>query len=97
MKPFTYSARLPKLDSFFVEGGEMDRLIRDNVGRRFRWIDDVMKREIPENIYRWAHSGQRFAMRKAAEWLADNGYTFRVWPDRTEICRGEKVLSTFKL
>lgn len=69
------------------------RVIEAQIEREDQWMDATMRAHVPERIYRWAHSGLPFALRKVAEWLEREGIRQERWLDgRIRVVRGAEVL-----
>lgn len=61
-----------------------------------RFFDQVMKKELPEKYYRWAHSGIPFALKKVGQYLEREKFVRCVHPDRIEITRQGVVIAIYK-
>lgn len=71
-------------------------IVRELMLQEERFFDRVMKKELPEKYYRWAHSGIPFALKKVGQYLEQEKFVRRVHPDRIDITRHGVVIATCK-
>lgn len=76
---------------------QFEHWILRNIKAECDWIDHQMRGQLPEKIYRWAHSGIPYAMRKAQEYLQREGFLLERHPHKLCIRHGNNILACMDL